>query len=71
MTLLNSSYLHDKIAVRSGAGTLTGVRSGAGTLTGVRSGAEHGLLSLLRLSVYQDASLGDFLLAPACPIEKV
>ena len=36
----------------------------------VRSGAEIGLLSL-RLSVSQGASLGDFLLAPACPIEKV
>ena len=36
----------------------------------VRSGAEIGLLSL-RLSVYQGASLGDFLLAPVCPIEKV
>ena len=35
-----------------------------------RSGAEIGLLSL-RLSVSQGASLGDFLLAPACPIEKV
>jgi len=36
----------------------------------VRSGAEIGLLSL-RLSVSQCASLGDFLLAPTCPIEKV
>ena len=36
----------------------------------VRSGAEIGLLSL-RLNVSQGASLGDFLLAPACPIEKV
>ena len=36
----------------------------------VRSGAEIGLLSL-RLSVSQGASLGDFLLALACPIEKV
>ena len=36
----------------------------------VRSGAEIGLLRL-RLSVSQGASLGDFLLAPACPIEKV
>jgi len=36
----------------------------------VRSGAEISLLSL-RLSVSQGASLGDFLLAPACPIEKV
>ena len=36
----------------------------------VRSGAEIGLLSL-RLSVSQGASLGDFLLASACPIEKV
>ena len=35
-----------------------------------RSGAEVGLLSL-RLSVSQGSSLGDFLLAPACPIEKV
>jgi len=36
----------------------------------VRSGAEIGLLSLT-LSVSQGASLGDFLHAPACPIEKV
>ena len=36
----------------------------------IRSGAEIGLLSL-RLSVSQGAPLGDFLLAPACPIEKV
>ena len=36
----------------------------------VRSGVEIGLLSL-RLSVSQSASLGDFLLAPVCPIEKV
>jgi len=35
-----------------------------------RSGAEIGLLSL-RLSVSQGASLGDFLLAPVSPIEKV
>jgi len=33
----------------------------------VRSGAEIGLLSL-RLSFSQGASLGDFLLASACPI---
>ena len=33
-------------------------------------GAEIGQLSL-RLSISQGASLGDFLLAPACPIEKV
>jgi len=36
----------------------------------VRSGAKIGLLSL-RLSVSQGASLGDFLLAPVYPIEKV
>jgi len=36
----------------------------------IRSGAEIGPLSL-RLSVSQGAPLGDFLLAPACPIEKV
>jgi len=36
----------------------------------VRSGAEIGLLSLT-LSVSQGASLGDFSLAPVCPIEKV
>jgi len=35
----------------------------------VRSGAEIGLMSF-RLSVSQGASLGDFLLAPACPVEK-
>ena len=38
--------------------------------TAVKSGAESGLLSL-RLSVSQGASLGDFLLASACPVEKV
>ena len=53
--------------VRSGAGTL---QVPAGALATVMSGAEIGLLSL-RLSVSQGASLGDFLLAPACPIEKV
>jgi len=42
----------------------------AGALTTVRSGAEIGFLSL-RLSVSQGASLGDFLLAPPCPVEKV
>jgi len=36
----------------------------------VRRGAEFGQLSL-RLSVSQSASLGDFLLALACHIEKV
>jgi len=36
----------------------------------VRSDAEIGLLSL-RLNVSQGASIGDFLLAPVCPIEKV
>ena len=46
------------------------VRKGAGTLAGVRSGAEIGLLSL-RFSVAKGVSLGDFLLAPTCPIEKV
>jgi len=45
-------------------------RCPAGALVSVRSGAEIGLLSL-RLSVSQVVSLGDFLLAPACPIEKV
>jgi len=34
------------------------------------SGAEIGLMNL-RLSIFQPAPLGDFLLAPACPIEKV
>jgi len=38
-------------------------------LTTVRSGAEIGLLRL-GLSVSQGVSLGDFLLAPTCPIEK-
>jgi len=38
--------------------------------TAVGSGAEIGLLSL-KLSVSQNASFGDFLLAPTCPIEKV
>jgi len=42
----------------------------AGALTGVRSGAETGLLSL-RLSASQGAPFRDFLLVPACPIEKV
>ena len=41
----------------------------AGAPTGVRSGAEIGLLNR-RLSVFQGASIGDFTLAPACPIEK-
>jgi len=67
-----------RTALRSGSCGLQVLRtadmSGAGTLqvpwTAVRSGAEIGLLSL-RLSVSQGASLGDFLLAPACPIEKV
>ena len=36
----------------------------------VRGGAEIGLLSL-RLSVSQGESLGDFLFATACPIERV
>ena len=50
---------------------LSGVcRYPAGSLSSVRSGAEIGLLNL-RLSISQGASLGDFLLAPACPIEKV
>jgi len=49
---------------------LSGVsRCPAGILPSIRSGAEIDLLSL-RLSVSQGASLGDFLLAPACPIEK-
>ena len=63
--------------VRSGAGTRRSpancpewCRYPAGALTGVRSGAEIGLVSL-RLGVSHGASLGDFLLAPACPIEKV
>jgi len=38
--------------------------------TAVRSGAEIVLLRL-RLNVSQGASLGDFLLAPVCPMEKV
>ena len=38
--------------------------------TAVKSGEEISLLSL-RLSVSQGTSLGDFLLAPACPIEKM
>ena len=66
-----------RTAVKSGAGTLLvpwpAVRSGAGILqvlwTAVRCGAGIGLLSF-RLSVSQGASLGDFLLAPACPLEK-
>jgi len=45
-------------------------RCPAGALASVRSGAEIGLLSF-RLSISQDAPLGDFLLAPSCPIEKV
>jgi len=52
----------------------TAVRSGARALqvpwTAVRGGVQIGLLSL-RLSISQAASLGDFSLAPACPIEKV
>jgi len=46
----------------------------AGTLqvpcTAVRSGAEIGLLNR-RLRVSQGASLGDFLLAPGCSLEKL
>ena len=45
-------------------------RCPAGALANIRSDAEIGLLSL-RHSVSQGASLTDFLLAPACPIEKV
>ena len=61
--------------VRSGAGApqvpcQEWCRYPVGALATVRSGAEIGLLSL-RLSVSQGASLGDFLLAPVCPIEKV
>jgi len=37
--------------------------------TAARSDAEIGLLSL-RLKVSQGVSSGDFVLAPACPIEK-
>ena len=59
-----SSYLCDRAAVRSGAGTPQV------PCTAVRSGADIGLRSL-RPSVSQDISLGDFLLAPAFPIEKV
>ena len=78
----SSSYYHDRATVRSGAGTpqvhcQEWCRYPAGALSGVvqvprrctvRSGAEIGLL---RLIVFQGASLGDFLLAPACSIEKV
>jgi len=73
------------VSVRSGAGTpqvpVSGVvqvprrcqcqewcRYPAGA--SVRSGAEIDLLSLW-FSVLKGASLGDFLLAPACPIEKI
>jgi len=38
--------------------------------TAVMGGAQIGLLGL-RLSVFQGLSLGDFLLAPSCPIKKV
>jgi len=52
-------------------GQLSGVcRYPAGALISVRSGAEIGLLGS-RLSVSQGASLGDFLLASSCPIDKV
>ena len=70
------SCLHDRATVRSGAGDpqvpcQEWYRYPVGALATVRSGAEIGPLSL-RLSVSQQgASLGDFLLAPACPIEKV
>jgi len=64
-----------RTAVRSGTGTpqvpRIAVRSGTGTpqvpQTAVRSGTEIDLQSI-RLSVSQNASIGDFLLAPACPI---
>jgi len=72
------SYLHNRTAVRGGAGTpqvpCTAVRSRASTpqvpCTAVRSRAEIDRLSL-RLRVFRGESLGDFLLAPVCPIEKV
>jgi len=66
-------------SVRRGAGTpqvpcpaqcQEWCRYPAGALPSVRSGAEVGLLSL-RLSASPGLSLGDFLLAPACPIEKI
>jgi len=38
--------------------------------TAVRSGAEIGLLRF-RLRVSRGVSLGDFLVAPACPIENI
>jgi len=41
----------------------------AGALAPVRSGAKIHLLRL-RLSISQGTSLGDFLLAPVCRIEK-
>ena len=63
-TMPSSSYLHDRAAVRSVAGTLQVPRTAA------RGVAEICLLSL-RLRVFQGASLGDFFLAPVCPIEKV
>jgi len=60
----SSSYLRDMTAVRCDAG------SPQVPWTAVRCGAEIGLLSLM-LSVSQGASMGDFPLAPACPMEKV
>jgi len=50
--------------------TLAGDLAGTSYRTAVGSGAEIGLLSF-RLSVSQGASLGNLLLAPACPIEKI
>ena len=58
------SYLCYTAAVRSDAGTPQV------PCTAVRSDAEIGLPSL-GLSISQGASLGDFLLAPTCFIEKV
>jgi len=71
----SSSYLHDRIAVRSGAGTpqvpcQEWCRYPSGALANISSGPEISRLGL-RLSVSQGPPLGDFLIAPACPIEKV
>jgi len=67
----SSTDLHPLVLFRiSMPGQLSGVcRCPAGALASHRSGAEISLLGL-RLSVSAGASLGDFLLAPACPVEE-
>jgi len=57
-------------AMRKRRYTFSSFSSGLHDRTAVRSGAEIDLLSF-RLSVSQGSLLGDFLLAPPCPIDKI